>query len=79
MTARLGQDDRGKAVVYDDTRIGVVTDVRSGTAYVDPEWDHAPDRLRETLDWDDDESTLDEDAVTNVDNGEVRLRTDLTA
>lgn len=77
MTERLGQDDRGKTVVYDNSRIGVVTDVRSGTAYVDPDFDNVPDQLRETLDWGEDENTLDEDAVTSIDNDQVRLRTDL--
>lgn len=79
MTERLGQDDQGKTVVYDNSRIGVVTDVRSGTAYVDPDFDNLPDQLRETLDWGEDEYTLDEDAVTAVENDEVRLRTDLVA
>lgn len=79
MTAELSQDDRGKTVVYEQNRIGTVTDVTSGTAHVDPDLDHVPERLREALGWRDetDEYTLDEDAVTAVQNTEVRLRTDL--
>ena len=79
MTAQLTEDDRGKTVVHGTERIGVVTDVRSGQAYVDPDWDHVPEALAETLDWDDDADaqTLAESAVTAVRNSEVRLRDDL--
>lgn len=80
MTADLNQDDRGKTVVYQNNRIGTVTDVRSGTAYVDPDFDHVPDPLAETLDWDDDgDHTIDESAITAVENAEVRLREDIVA
>ena len=37
MTADLTDDDSGKTVVSGTERIGVVTDVRGGTAYVDPD------------------------------------------
>ncbi|MFC7143005.1 PRC-barrel domain containing protein [Halosimplex aquaticum] len=81
MTVDLTQDDRGKTVVYQNNRIGTVTDVESGTAYVDPDLDHVPEQLRDQLDWtaDAEDYTLDEDAVTAVQNSEVRLRTDLVA
>ncbi|MFB6131268.1 MAG: PRC-barrel domain containing protein [Salinigranum sp.] len=79
MTAELSDDDRGKAVVHGTERIGVVTDVRGDTAYVDPVLDHVPQDLRETLDWreDADEYTLDESAITAVVNTQVRLRDDI--
>lgn len=78
MTAELSDDDRGKTVVRGTERIGTVTDVRGGTAYVDPDLDHVPDDLRETLGWDDDgEYAIDGDAVTAVENSQVRLRDDL--
>ena len=79
MTAQLTEDDRGKTVVHGTERIGVVTDVQSGQAYVDPDWDHVSEGLAETLDWDDDADaqTLAESAVTAVRNSEVRLRDDL--
>jgi hypothetical protein len=80
MTAELSDDDRGKTVVSGTERIGTVTDVSGGTAYVDPDWDHVPDGLRETLDWDEDDDTheLNESMVTAVRNAEIRLRDDLT-
>ena len=79
MTAELSQDDRGKTVVYQNNRIGTVTDVRSGTAYVDPDLDHVPDQLRDRLGWTDDEYTLSEDTVTAIQNGQILLRDDLVA
>lgn len=80
MTADLSEDDRGKTVVSGSERIGTVAYVRSGTAYVDPDWDNVPDRLREELDWEEsgDDQPLDESAVTEVQNSELRLRDDLT-
>lgn len=79
MTAELSDDDRGKTVVRGTERIGVVTDVRGGTAYVDPEWDNVDEGLKETLGWeeDDDTYTIEESAFTTVQNTEVRLRSDL--
>ena len=79
MTADLSQDDRGKTVVYQNNRIGTVTDVRGGTAYVDPDMDHVPDQLRDALGWTDEEYTIDEDRVTAVQNGQVTLRDDVVA
>lgn len=78
MTAELSNDDRGKTVVAGTERVGTVTDVRGGTAFVDPNFDHVPDRLREALGWEegDDEYTIDEDDVTTVANSQVRLRDD---
>ena len=81
MTAELTDDDRGKTVVSGTERIGTVTDVATGTAYVDPDWDHVPDQLREALDWDpgDDRHAIEESQITAVQNAEVRLRDDLIA
>ena len=79
MTADLSEDDRGKTVVYQNNRIGTVTDVRSGTAYVDPDLDHVPDQLRDALSWSEGEYTLDEDRITAISNGQVRLRDDVVA
>ena len=79
MTAELSDDDRGKKVVSGTERIGVVTDVRGGQAYVDPDWDHVDDGLAEALGWNrsDDTHTIDESSVTAVRNSEVRLRENL--
>lgn len=79
MTADLSEDDRGKTVVYQNNRIGTVSDVRSGTAYVDPDMDHVPDQLRDALGWTDEEYTLDEDRITAIDNGQIQLRDDIVA
>lgn len=79
MTAELSDDDRGKTVVSGTERIGTVTDVRGGTAYVNPDWNHVPEGLRDALDWEesDDDQPIDEDAVTAVRNDQVHLREDL--
>lgn len=78
MTADLSEDDRGKEVVVGTERIGVVTDVRGGRAYVDPDFDHVDDDLAERLDWrEGEEYTIPESAVTEIANAEVRLREDL--
>lgn len=79
MTADLSDDDRGKTVVSGSKRIGVVTDVRGGRAYVDPDLDHVDDGLADALGWEDDEAeyTIEESMVTQVQNAEVRLRDDL--
>lgn len=79
MTADLSDDDRGKTVVAGSKRIGTVTDVRGGRAYVAPDLDHVDDDLRDALGWADDEAehAIDEDHVTEVQNAEVRLRDDL--
>lgn len=76
MTAELSEDDRGKTVVYGTERIGTVDEVSSGTAYVDPEFDHVPEDLAARLGWDegDERYPLDEEDVTEVINAEVRLR-----
>lgn len=78
MTAELTESDRGKKVVNGTERIGVVTDVRGGTAYVDPDWDHVPDGLAEALNWDEEgPHDIDESSITAIRNDEVRLRDDL--
>lgn len=51
MPAELSPDDRGKTVVSHNNRIGAVTDVRSGTAFVDPDLDHVPEQMREDIGW----------------------------
>lgn len=78
MTAELSEDDRGKTLVAGTERIGTVTDVRGGTAHVDPDMDHVSEALRDALGWREgsDEYTIDEDDVTAVANSQVRLRDD---
>lgn len=76
MTATITNDDRGKELIHETERIGAVTDVRSDTVYVDPQWDHVNDDLRETLDWDrsDEHHTLDQSDIEAVRNDQVYLR-----
>lgn len=50
-TTDLTEDDEGKRVVTDDgEEIGVVADVRSGTAYVEPD-PGMFDTIKAKLDW----------------------------
>lgn len=79
MTADLSEEDRGKTVVSGTERIGTVTDVRGGTAYVDPDFDHVPSQLREELGWSegDEQYSVPENAIETVQNSEVRLREEL--
>lgn len=76
MTVDLSQDDRGKTLVHRNDRVATVTDVRSGTAYLDLDDGNVSDELRAALDWDD-EATVDEDAITDDRNGQLHLRDDL--
>ncbi|WP_158058176.1 PRC-barrel domain containing protein [Halorussus halophilus] len=72
-------DDEGKSVVMGDEKVGMITEVEHGTAYVDPD-PGITDRIKATLDWGDrDEDTypLQESRVDTVTDDEVRLRDDL--
>lgn len=79
MTADLTDDDRGKELVSRNKRLGVVTDVRGDTVYLDLDFDHVPDGLREKLDWDPDAetNTVEESVVETKRNDEVVLRDDV--
>lgn len=75
----LTETDEGKPVV-DSTgeTIGVVSAVRSGTAYVDPD-PGLTERLRSRLGWenvDQDDYALDESEIESVTDEEIRLRND---
>lgn len=79
MTAELSEEDRGKAVVSGTERIGVVDEVRTGTAYVDPDWNNVPEQLQDVLDWNrgDDTYPIEESAITASRNDVLQLRDDL--
>lgn len=79
MTERVTNDDRGKEVLFRTNRVGVVTEVEGDYVYVDPELDGMPDNVRETFGWsaDDHQYRFDQDYVTEIGNGEVRLRDDV--
>ncbi|MFB6220030.1 MAG: hypothetical protein ABEH90_01210 [Halolamina sp.] len=76
MTATLTDEDRGKELVHETERIGAVTDVHGDTVYVDPQWDHVHEELREKLGWDrsDERHTVDESDIEHVRNNQIFLR-----
>ena len=70
-------DDQGKRVV-DSTgqEIGMVTEVKSGTAYVNAD-PSLTDSIRSKLGWgdaDEGDYTLDEDRIHTVTDDEIRLK-----
>jgi hypothetical protein len=76
MTTRFTSDDEGKKVVNaDGDGIGMITEVRGDTAYVDPD-PGITDSVMSKLGWgDSDEETyaLRDDHVETVTDDEVRL------
>lgn len=76
-TTNLTDDDTGKRVVTTDgEEVGVITEVRAGTAYVEPD-PGMFDKIKAKLDWGDvDEDTypVRSDDVAAVTDDEVRLR-----
>lgn len=71
--------DEGSSVFdADRQKIGVVTEVRNGSAYVEPDPSLAQE-LKAKLDWgsheaDDEAFALDSDSVDERDDGEILLR-----
>lgn len=81
MTQRtVTEKDDGKQVVNaDGEKIGIVSGVRNGMAYVDPD-PGLGDRILSTLGWDnidDDDYPLDHDKIDAVTDDEIRLKRDL--
>lgn len=76
----LTAEDEGKDVLnYAGERIGIVSSVRDGTAYVDPNPD-LTDRLRSRLGWDNvdqEDYRLDGDQIASVTDDEIHLESDL--
>ncbi|WP_313695572.1 PRC-barrel domain containing protein [Halorarum halobium] len=76
----LSDDDQGKRVVNaNGDRIGMISDVRGGTGYVDPDPGMA-ERIMSKLGWsdrDDDDYPLDESKIDAITGDEVRLKRDL--
>ncbi|UPW02068.1 PRC-barrel domain containing protein [Halorussus gelatinilyticus] len=72
----FSDSDEGKPVVMGDVKVGLITEVERGTAYVDPDVS-ITDKLKATLDWgdrDDDTFPLREEQVDEITDDEVRLR-----
>jgi hypothetical protein len=76
-TTQLTEDDEGKKVVSaDGDEIGRITEVRGGTAYVDPD-PGMFDTVKAKLNWGDageDSYPLEADHVADVTDNEIRLR-----
>ncbi len=70
-------DDQGKAVVDSSGQdIGMITEVKSGTAYVNAD-PSLTDSIRSKLGWgdvDDDDYALEENRIDSVTDDEVRLK-----
>ena len=69
-------DDQGKTVVNSDGQeVGMVTEVRSGTAYVDAD-PGLTDTIRSKLGWsksEDEDFTLEESSIDSITDDEIRL------
>lgn len=76
----LTEDDKGKRVVNaNGDEIGMVSDVRGGTAYVDPDAG-ITDKITSKLGWsdrDDDDYPLDRSKIDVVSEDEIRLKRNL--
>jgi hypothetical protein len=76
-TTQLTEDDEGKKVVSTDgDEIGRITEVRGGTAYVNPD-PGMFDTVKAKLNWGDageDSYPLEADHVADVTDNEIRLR-----
>lgn len=71
------EDDEGKKVVNTrGDKIGMVTEIRHGTAYVNPD-PGITDTIRSKLGWDEadeDDYALDESRIASVNDNEIRLK-----
>jgi len=72
----VSDDDQGKPVVDDNgQKVGVVSEVRGGTAYVDPD-PGVTDKVKSRLGWSDadaDDYPLTDDEIATVTDDEIRL------
>ncbi|WP_436912284.1 PRC-barrel domain containing protein [Halosimplex marinum] len=72
----VSDDDQGKPVVDDNgEKVGVVSEVRGGTAYVDPD-PGVTDKVKSRLGWsdaDEDDYPLADDEIATVADDEIRL------
>lgn len=80
-TVQITDDDIGKGVVNaEGDTVGIVSAVRHGTAYVDPD-PGIKTKLTAALGWDDiddeDGYPLQERAIATITDDQIRLRSDL--
>lgn len=76
----ITEADQGKTVVNaDGEKVGVVTGVRGGTAYVNPD-PGLTDAIKSKLGWEDvdaEDYPLDQDRIEDIDDDEIHLTRDL--
>lgn len=73
--ATLTNDDEGKSVVVEGEKVGVISEVRSGTAYVNPD-PSMTDSIKSKMGWgeaDEDTYPINDDSISDVTDDEVRL------
>lgn len=79
MRHNITEEDEGKKVVGSTgDKIGIVSSVRGGTAYVDPD-PGLTDNIKSKLGWgdvDQDDYPLDESNIESVTDDEIRLGSD---
>lgn len=79
MDQNITEEDEGKRVVdHEGNEIGMITDVRGGTAYVDPD-PGITESVMSKLGWEDAEEEdypLDETRIDTVTDDEIRLERD---
>jgi hypothetical protein len=81
MATELTEDDEGKTVVHGSDKLGRITNVEHGTAYVDPD-PSITDTIMSKLGWSDetehDETyPLSDESVVEVTSDEVRVEENL--
>lgn len=75
--ATITEDDEGKSVVVEGEKVGIVSEVRGGTAYVDPD-PSITESIKSKMGWgeaDQETYPIREDSVSEVTDDEVRLTT----
>ena len=79
MDQNISEHDEGKRVVdHEGNEIGMITDVRSGTAYVDPD-PGVTETVMSKLGWEDvdqEDYPLDETRIDTITDDEIRLERD---
>lgn len=75
----LSEDDEGKTIVDSHgEKIGMVSEVRGGSAYVDPD-PGMTDSVKTRMGWgdaDEDDYQIESSRIDSVDDDQIRLRSD---
>lgn len=73
--ATITDDDEGKNVVIDGEQVGIVSEVRGGRAYVEPD-PSMTDSIKSKLGWgeaNEDTYPISDDTISEVTDDEIRL------